>query len=371
MGKRRKRQAGRPRGTPSFHDERVLLSPPPGTSPGTLHVDPDALKTSLEVVSYGPDRLREERPGTVHELCDLLGQAPVVWINVAGLGDLATLRELGRLLDLHPLALEDVVRVHQRAKVEVFGEWTFMVGRMVDNLETRRSEQLSIFVKPGMLITFQETPGDCFDPVRERLRRGTGRLRSRAVDYLAYALIDALIDGYFPLLDCYGDRLEDLEERILAQPSDRLLEEIHELRRELIALRKVITPHREAIHHMIREEISPFTAETLVFLRDCHDHSVLLIELLESYREFEASLMDLYHSRLSQKSNDVMKVLTMIATIFIPLSFVVGLYGMNFNTDHPWNMPELNSPWGYPAVLVVMVLMVVGFVWFFKRRGWF
>lgn len=341
-----------------------------GASPGTLQVDPDAPKSTLEIIVYGDGAFNQVQLASVDELGAWLGKGRIVWLNICGLGDLEVLQKLGKQLDLHPLALEDVVNVNQRAKVETFAPWTFIVARMAPENEEKRTEQVSFFLKPGMVVTFQEYPGDSFEPVRERLRHNAPRLHSKGADYLTYALLDALIDAYFPVLDHCGDRLEELEETVLHQPSEAVLEDLHRLRRHLISLRKTIIPHRDAIHLLLRELVPPFTEETQVFLRDCYDHALRLIELLESYRELAVSLMEVYLSTLGQKSNEVMMMLTMIATIFIPLSFLAGLYGMNFNTDHPWNMPELSSPYGYPALLVVMMTIAVVLLLYFRRKGW-
>lgn len=344
--------------------------PPPGTRPGTLHIPPDAPRPTIDLIVYSPAEIEERRIEELDHLPEI-SEDRVLWLNVCGYGDLPTLQRLADQFDLHLLALEDVVRAEQRAKVEVYSDWTFIVAFMVDPATTPPAlEQISFFVRPQMVITFQELPQDVFEPVRDRLRQQAGRIRSRGSDYLAYALLDALIDGYFPALERYGDQLEELEDRILTDPGEDNLQELHRLRRELIALRRVILPHREAVNVLLRSAVPPFSEETRLFLRDCYDHTIRLIELIESYREFAASLMDVYLSTLGQKTNEVMKILTIISTIFIPLSFLAGLYGMNFDTSHPLNMPELGSPYGYPALLAVMAGVIVVLVLFFRRKGW-
>ncbi|RMH18268.1 MAG: magnesium and cobalt transport protein CorA [Acidobacteria bacterium] len=345
---------------------------PVGLAPGTLVADPGAHPTGLRLLDFGPEELAERDLASVAELEPPAAGVKVRWLDVTGLADVAALAELGRRLDLHPLVLEDVVNTHQRPKVEPYGDDVFIVARMgLEDAEgCLATEQISLLVRPGLVITFQERPGDCFDPVRRRIRSGGPRLRNGGADYLAYALLDALVDGYQPMLERFEDTLEELEDAVLDDAEAADLKVLHRVRRDLIALRRVIVPLREAVYALTREPSPTIRRETHVFLRDCYDHVIRMLEQLDSQRELGASLMDVHLTLASNRTNDVMKVLTIIATIFIPLSFLAGLYGMNFDTSSPWNMPELRWRFGYPAVLAAMVVVALAFVAFLKRKGW-
>ncbi len=308
----------------------------------------------------------------VDQLSNHFDETMVTWINVDGLGDTHTIRKIGELFGLHSLALEDVINVHQRAKVEPYSDHLFIVTRLIaliapDHLE---SEQISIFLGKNYVVTFQQRPGDCFDPVRERIRTSRGRIRTAGADYLAYALIDAVIDSYFPVVEKFADHLEELEDQVAMRQSPEVIDRIHEVRNDLLLLRRSVRPHRDALNELVRDEHPLICSETRVFLRDCYDHTIQLIDLLEVYREMCADLRDYYLSIVSNRMNEVMKVLTIIATIFIPLGFIAGLYGMNFNTSLPGNMPELNVPYGYEGVIALMFLVAAGMLVFFWRSGW-
>lgn len=343
----------------------------PGAPPGTLSVDPESPHPVIQVLAYDPDKFVEKTIARPEELRQFVGHWPVCWINVDGLGDAKTLEELAAIFGLHPLAMEDVVNVHQRAKVDTFGDRTFIVTHMVELADHFASEQLSLFLGPNFVITFQERPGwDCLDPVRERIRKSQ-RIRETGPGYLAYAILDATIDHYFPVLEAYGERLETLEDQIVSQPTRQAVGEIHDVKRELLYLRRAIWPQREALNTLVRDEIPQISHETRLYLRDVYDHAVRIIDLVETYREVCSDLMDLYLSSISNRMNEIMKVLTVISTIFIPLTFIVGVYGMNFNTQiSPWNMPELNWYFGYPLCLLVMALITLGQFVFFRRKGW-
>jgi magnesium transporter len=345
---------------------------PPGTPPGTVEVDPSAPRPVVRVVGYGADGLHEQSVDDPAALPELLKRWPVVWVNVDGLGDAATIRRIGDVFNLHGLALEDVVSVHQRAKVEQYPEYLYIVLRDFDLKDGHlESDQLSLFLGKHFVLTFQERAGDAFDPVRERLRQGKGRIREHGADYLAYALLDAVIDAYFPIVEFYGERLETLEDEVILRPSRTTISVIHEIRRELLALRRACWPLREAIATLQREFSAFISDETRVYLRDCHDHTFQVMDLLESYRELGAGLMETYLSSVGNRTNEVMRVLTIIATIFIPLTFVAGVYGMNFKTEvSPWNMPELTWRYGYPLCLLIMALISGGLLLFFRRKGW-
>jgi magnesium transporter len=344
----------------------------PGAEPGTIRVEPEAPPPEIHVIGYGPDAFEEHDLDSVEQIPALLERYPTVWINVEGLGDERTLLRLGELFQIHPLALEDVVHVHQRAKVEEYAEHLFIVARMVSIRDAELvTEQVSIFLGAKYVLTFQYLPGDSFDPVRARLRTARGRIRGAGADYLAYALLDATIDGYYPVLEAYGTQIEELEDRMTERAGPETIGAVHRLRSNLMLLRRSIWPHREAVNTLAREERPLVSPETRVYLRDCYDHTVQIIDVVETHRDLSADLRDLYFTQLTTRTNEIMKVLTIIATIFIPLSFIAGVYGMNFDTSaSPWNMPELDWPYGYPFSLGLMAAVAGGLLYFFWRRGW-
>lgn len=345
--------------------ERAAAPRAPGTPPGTLNVNPLAAAPVLHVIAYGPEDLVEQTLDDWRQVQGFVTRYPVCWVNVDGLGDREVLTGLGEVFSLHPLALEDVINVHQRPKVEQYDQHLFVIARMLTLGQRLETEQLSLFLGTGYVLTFQEHPGDCLDPIRERLRKAGGRLRRAGADYLAYALIDAVVDSYFPVLELFGERLETLEDEIVAHPDVSTVTQIHQAKRDLLTFRRAIWPERDALNALLRDDTPLVTAETRLYLRDCYDHTIRLIDILEVYRELASGLLDFYMSSISNRMNEVMKVLTVIATIFIPLTFIAGVYGMNFEY-----MPELRRPWAYPAVWGVMLLVAVGMLAFFRRRGW-
>ncbi len=344
---------------------------PPGSAPGSIHVAPDAKTPTISTFSFDNVRAVEQ---TVHRVGDLRGimdKWPVTWINVDGLGDAAVLSELASLFHIHPLAMEDVVHTHQRPKVEQYNGQLFVVMRMFQCHERLETEQVSIFLGKNYVLTFQENlPGDSFEPVRERLR-SHGPLTSQTSDYLAYRLLDAIIDGYFPVLETYGEQIDVLEDEVLECPQKQTLSRIHDIKKDLLEIRRAIWPAREAVNQLARDPILLISDNTRVFLRDCYDHTVQLIDLLETYRDLSSDLRDLYLSSAGNRLNEIMKVLTIISTVFIPLTFVAGVYGMNFNTGaSPYNMPELNWRFGYVGFWVAMLVIFAAELGFFWRKGW-
>ena len=324
----------------------------------------------MHLFSYGPDAIEEIARPNLKKIAAGRGVRPVLWLDVAGLGDVDLISALGAQFDLNALALEDTVNVHQRPKAEEFPGHLFAVVRMLRPGAGPQSEQITLFLGSDFLLTFQETAGDCFSAVRERLRQSKGRVRMRGPDYLAYCLMDAVIDGYFPVLEAYGERLEALEDAIITRPDQHHARELHAIKRDLLLLRRAIWPAREMIHHLTRDSGTFIQEETRPFLRDVYDHVVQLMDMLETYREIASGLLDVYLSAMSAKLNEVMKVLTIIATIFMPLGFLAGLWGMNFDRASPFNMPELNWRFGYPAALVVMLAVAGALVLYFRRKGW-
>jgi magnesium transporter len=344
----------------------------PGAKPGAFTIDPDAPPTTIRLLAYDKDRIIEQQIDDPRELKELLGKWPVVWVDVTGLGSEDKLRAVAQAFQIHPLALEDVVHVHQRARVDAYEHGLFIVLRIPDDSHEHICEQFSLFLGKNFLVTFQERPGDCFDPIRSalRLQDRTTRQALRP-DYLAYRLIDASIDHYFPLLEQLGDRLDELDDPDTVAHAREAFAELHVARRELLVLRRAVWPLRDAISSL-RSETTPFvTDETRIYLRDCYDHAVQLIDLLESYRDIAGDVRDYYLSSISNRMNEIMKTLTVIATIFLPLSFIASVYGMNFNTAlSKWNMPELNWRFGYPYALGVMVIVTLVMLWWFKHKGW-
>ena len=344
---------------------------PPGSSPGTLVADPWAPQPSSRIICYGPDAVTEHEIEDLNAVRGILGKLPVTWINVDGLGDASSIARLGEIFDIHRLAQEDVITVHQRAKVELYPNHYFIVARMAQLNAHLETEQLSIFVGKNYVLTFQETPGDCFDPVRERIRKTGAKIRNSGPDYLAYALLDAIIDNYFPVLEHYGERLEMLEDEVVLRPNKQVISQIHEIKRDMLTLRRAIWPLREALSALAREDTPFICAETRIYLRDCYDHVIQIIDLLENYRDVASSLMEVYLSSVSNRMNEIMKVLTMFTALFIPMSLIAGIYGMNFNTEKsPLNMPELNWFLGYPFALTLMAIIAVVLLFYFRRKGW-
>jgi magnesium transporter len=361
------------------HTMRTVRRSAPGAPPGTVSPpEPTALATRIDVVAYGPHAMVEEQGVDLARVAALrtsgpaTGSAtwPVMWVDVLGLADNAVLAELGALFALHPLVIEDVVNTGQRPKIEDYREHDFIVLRIVPRDIAGHTEQLSLVLLRDCVITFQERPSGYLQPVRERLRRGLGHLRSGGADLLAHAVLDAVIDHYVPVLEHYDERLEVVERQIIARPDPSLAGRIYELRHELQELQRTVVPLLDVVGRLHNGEVARFSAETMPYLRDCYDHAIRVEDALDHLREATLALMELHVSSMNQRMNEVMKVLTIIATIFMPLSFVAGIYGMNFDRSSPWNMPELGWRWGYLAVLGVMLLMVTGMLLYFYRKGW-
>lgn len=328
--------------------------------------------TTAHAFVIGSDRLEERAIDPNQPLVDQRQPGAILWLDVQGTTHPELIHELGRIYDLHPLAVEDALHVHQRAKVESYPNHIFLIARMVHFEAHVTLEQLSVFIGKDFVITVQEgcADGDAFDQVRTRLRRGTQRPPLTKPEHLAHALLDAIVDDYFPTLDAFGEQLEALEDDVLGGRKTDVLGRIQHARRDIILLRRAIWPLRDALFLLGREgmELSP---ETRLYLRDTLDHVLRVIDLAEGYRETVASMMELYLSTMSHRMNETMRLLAVISTIFIPLTFIAGVYGMNFDPEaSPLNMPELRWPWGYPVVIGVMVLIAVAMLFYFRRRGW-
>jgi len=340
----------------------------PGGAPGVVRDDPSFPEPEIDVIRYGNGDFQHDEVNSVDEIQSLLGTHPITWVNVEGLGSGELVMEIGKLFQLHPLALEDVVHVHQRAKVEDYGDYLFLVLRNAWEAERVGTEQVSIFLGRNFVVTFQEGhPGDPFGTIRERLRVGQTRICQPRTDYLAHALIDAVIDSYFPIVEKYGARIDVLEDELEGDGSvgNDFVAKIHRLRSDLLLLRRGIWPHREMVNSLLRDGHSLISGETAVYLRDCYDHTIQLIDIAETYRELCSDLRDSYFSKIGIRTNEIMKVLTIISSIFIPLAFIASLYGMNFK-----QMPELEWTYGYPMALGMMGATAAGLLTFIYRRGW-
>ena len=346
-----------------------------GASPGSLiYTGQRQLEqVRISLIDYDSETVTEKII-SVKEATVFKDKPTVTWINVDGLHDVDVVQALGTQFDIHPLVLEDIVTPQQRPKVEDHDRYLFLTLRMLEYNEQDHAveaEQLSMVVGSNFLLSFQETIGDVFDPVRKRIRTNSKRIHSSGPDYLAYALMDCVVDHYFAVLEKLGQEIEALEEEVTQEPDRDTLKRIHRSKRQLILIRQAVWPLREVISSLSRGESPLFHENTHIYLRDVYDHTIQVIEALESLREILNSMLDVYLSNLNHRLNEVIKVLTIITTIFIPLSFIAGIYGMNFNPDSgPWSMPELNWAWGYPAALGLMAVVAGVMLLYFKRKKW-
>lgn len=341
-----------------------------GLPPGTLVYTGERQldKTQIAIIDYDGETLQEIPASSLNACLQRLDSKTVTWVNVDGLHDVALVERVGQGFGMHPLALEDVLSMQQRPKIEDYEERVFLVLHMLSWDETGqsiRAEQISMVLGPRFLVTFQEKGGDVFDPVRERLRSNRGRIRKSGPDYLLYALLDAIVDNYFTILERLDDRIAALEEEVTGDAKPSTLHAIHAMRREMIYLRRAVWPLRDVIAELERGGCPLVEDGTRVFLRDVRDHTIQVAESIETLRDLLTGMQDVYLSTINNRLNTVMKVLTIITTIFIPLSFIAGVYGMNFQY-----MPELHWPWAYPAVLGGMLVIAVGMLWMFRKRDW-
>jgi magnesium transporter len=320
-------------------------------------------------MDYDANTFKEQPLSVIEDAFDYKKTQTTTWINIDGLSDVSVVEKIGKQFDLHPLVLEDIAVPSQRSKVEDYDGYLFIVLRMLrfDRVKNEIiNEQVSMILRDHCLITFQETVGDVFDQIRDRLRSNKGRARKMAVDYLAYCLIDSIVDHYFVILDSYGEKIESLEDELLANPGRQILSQIHEFKRELTMLRKCVWPMRELASAMQRSENELVADSTRVYFRDVYDHTIQIIDTIESLRDVVASLLEIYLSGISNRMNAQMKMLTLIATIFMPLSFFAGVYGMNFKY-----FPELESRWTYPYGFWALIITVASTMLIvFKRQKW-
>jgi magnesium transporter len=325
-------------------------------------------RVTIDIIDYDADNLRELQSVPVSDIAPFRGSPTVTWMNVTGLHDVELIGAIGERFDLHSLVMEDVLSTGQRPKFENLGDYLFIVLKALHwsrEASEMQTEQISVVLGPSFVISFQEIPEDPFDNLRERIRSGRGRIRSMGADYLAYALIDAVVDHYFVALESLGDRIEVLSEEAMGDPTDSTLHDIQRLRHILSDVRRSVWPLREVVSAFQREESPLLTEKTDVYLRDVYDHTIQVVETIEAYRDIVSGLFDTYLSSVSNRMNEVMKVLTIIATIFIPVTFIAGVYGMNFH-----RMPELAWPLGYPLVLLVMLAVALVMILYFKRKRW-
>ena len=340
-----------------------------GMAPGTLvHIGEKKVeKTLLRLIDYDLENLEEKELQSVEEMGRLKESPTVSWINVDGLHDINIIEKIGKIFSIHPLILEDIVHTGQRPKLEDVEELLFVVIKMLKYSSGKEiiAEQFSLILGPNFVISFQEIKGDVFEGVRERIRKGKGRLRKLGSDYLCYALLDAIVDNYFVVLEDMGEKIEEYEEELLTDPTPETLHKIHKLRGDIIYLRRSIWPLREVINEILRGDISQISEATEMFYRDVYDHTIQVMDTIETFRDVISGMLDMYLSSISNKMNEVMKVLTMIATIFIPITFVAGIYGMNFEI-----MPELKWPWAYPAVWGIIILITAVMAIYFKKKRW-
>lgn len=342
-------------------------NPEVGSRPGTLAIPPDSQPPRIYLMRYDKVHVEEREVKDVSELRELPRGPETIWVDVRGLGDERILRAIEAAFDLHPLVLEDAVNIPQRAKSDLHENHHVVVVRTLRDTPEGRlgSPQVCLVIGRGYLITFQEEFFGFFEPVRARIRSGLGPIRSCGTDYLAYALIDALIDRYYPVIEALSAEIDDLEEEIVEHPNPAVLNRIHRARRDLTLIRRIGWPQRECIHVLMRDP-SPFLSDDVRgFLRDTYNHVAQVMEAVDATRELALAVSETYLSNVSHRTNEIMKVLTLMASIFIPLSFIAGVYGMNFE-----NMPELHRKWGYPLVVAIMFSVAVGMLLFFRRKGW-
>ena len=354
---------------------------PPGASPGSLNIAADAPKPQISVASYDNETLDFKVLNNVLEIVELLKSKTALthWIDIKGFGDKELIDQLCKSFDIHRLEMEDVLNTYQRPKMEEHKGHLFIVSRMFSHSTeyVLKNEQLSLFLGANFVITMQENGQDLLDPVRNRLKQGKGYIRNQGADYLAYAILDAIVDNYFPILEALGDKLDELEDELFLKPTRTSLQKIQIIKRELILFRRTTFAERDKINDVLRTNTTFIKEPTKVFLRDTYDHTIQVMDFVESYKEITASLMDIYLSSVSYRMNQIMKVLAVISTIFIPLTFIVGVYGMNFAYEDPdtgqrmpLSMPELYSPYGYIGVWSFMVIVVAFQLWVFYKRGW-
>ncbi|MDX5436597.1 MAG: magnesium/cobalt transporter CorA [Pontibacter sp.] len=364
--------------------QNKILERKAGIKPGSLVIPEEAYKPRFFLMSFSESFLDEVELSSYQELMKRVKAKPEArhWIDIRGYADQSMLEQLTLDFGLHPLQMEDVINDYQRPKVEEFDKnRLFIITRMLrwsPEFKTLVDVQLSLFTGENYVLTLQSDYGDCLDPLRERIRVGKGIIRTRPTMYMAYAILDVVLDYYFPVMSEIGQYMEDLEQQVLRQPSKATLTEILDLKSELVKLRRITWPERDLMNELLRMDDATIPDSLKVYFRDAYDHAVQLIDLVENHRDLSSSLVELYMSTVSNRMNEIMKVLTIISSIFIPLSFIVGLYGMNFAHEDPetgrvfrYSMPELYEPYSYPILLMLMGVLILLQIYFFYKKGWF
>lgn len=339
-----------------------------GAPPGTIiyHGDKQTDKVKISLIEFNEVDFIEKEFYDLTECLDHVDPTMVRWINVDGIHNVELIDAIGKRFNIHPLTLEDIVNTNQRPKFEDYDNYVVSIMKMLYFDSELQSEQLSVILFEGMVISFQEAQGgDAFDLIRNRIRLGKGRIRKMGADYLAYALIDAVVDCYFGILEKIGDRIEILEEDLIEEPTKETMRQLHSMKREMIFLRKSVWPMRELINNMERSETELIKPSTDIYLRDVHDHTIRVIDTVETFRDLLSGMMDIYLSSVSNKMNEVMKVLTIITTVFVPVTFIAGVYGMNFEF-----MPELHSKWGYIGAWIIMLSIMISLLFYFRKKKW-
>lgn len=373
----------KPRGTPTSDSVKKPRHPlhhfpgrftRPGTAPGDLAGPPlsDRVPATLSLIDFDASNLDILEDCTLEQASRFFTSRRSTWLHVQGTPSEELLRGIGEAYGLHALALEDVLHTGQRAKLDLYDLQLFTIVSAPESSEHGLSvAQLSLFLGDTWIVSFHAGKHDPFETVRQRLAVEGSRIRSNSIDYLYYALIDTMVDLSFPEMESLGERIEALEQTVFVDPNREALDEIHALRRELLVLRRLLWPQRDMLSSLSRIDHALISSNTAIYLRDCFDHAVHALDLVENYREMASSLLEVYLSSLSNRMNDVMKLLTIIATVFIPLSFIVGVYGMNFDRSAgPWNMPELGFAYGYPLLLLFMLALVVLMLLYFRHKRW-
>ncbi|HEY2122648.1 MAG TPA: magnesium/cobalt transporter CorA [Chthoniobacterales bacterium] len=352
-----------------------LRYPPPGSAPATLMVplEYQTVKPVVSLIQYDAHKFEERVIETIDQLLPCLESEKISWININGLGDVELFKQLAAHFRIHQLALEDILNLGQRPKVDEYDRQLFIVLDMA--YETQKDEitfeQISIVLTEYIVITVQERPGDVLNPVRQRLRDAAGNARFLRADYLAYALIDSIVDHYFPIIESLGTSMDDFHQTLLNQPTRERLNELHAFRRLIARIRHAVWPHRDVLNRLMRDESGIISGRTRPYLRDCYDNTVVMLDMLETFRDATANFMDLYHSSIGIRTNEIIRVLTLISSIFIPLTFIAGIYGMNFDPKaSPLNMPELEWPFGYLFAICLMLAVAGAIILYFKRKKW-
>jgi len=347
-----------------FKKSSKTLGLPPGS---IIHVGEKKIeKTEIKIIDYNKEKFKELTCKRIEECYPFDNKSTVTWINVDGIYETEVIEKIGKNFNIHPLVLEDIVNTSQRPKIEDYNDYIYIVLKMLHQVEDEIfSEQVSFILSNNFVISFQESKGDVFNHVRKRISNNKGNIRKNGTDYLTYALIDAIVDHYFIILEKIGEKIEQIEEEVIDDPTPKIMQKIYSLKRDIIYLRRSVWPLREVISGMQREKSRLIKTSTNVFLRDLYDHTIQVMDTIETYRDMVSGMLDIYMSSVSNKMNEVMKVLTIFAAIFIPLTFIVGIYGMNFH-----HMPELEWSLGYPLILLAMLTIGIVMLLFFKRKKW-